>query len=121
MAQIFRTMGRLAGRAVKTQTIDRAITTARVYIQSEMRLTDIRLKLKFLRQKRTRHLTLLGKTVYRLVKNNINIETDERVDTLNRVLHEIDIEIETVEQELQQRTELERQRRKAASENTRRQ
>ncbi|MBN1291511.1 MAG: hypothetical protein JXB48_06695 [Candidatus Latescibacteria bacterium] len=121
MAQIFKTMGRLAGQAVRTQAVDRAITKARGYIQSEMRLADIRLKLKFLRQKRTRHLTLLGRTVYRLVNNDINPETDERVDTLNRVLHEIDNEVEMVESELQRRREQERQRRKTESDNTKQQ
>lgn len=113
MAQFFSIMGRLAGQAMKTHAIDRAVTTAAGYIASEVRLAEVRLKLAILRRKRTRHLTILGRTVYRLLANDISPAGDERVVTLSRVLREIDGEIEAVEQELRQKIERERQRRNA--------
>ena len=113
MAQLFRIMGRLTGRAVRSQMFDRAITSAAGYVVSEMRLADIRLKRTFLRQKRTRHVTLLGRTVYRLITNEVNPASDERVAAISRVLGEIDSEIEVVETELQRRKEQESQRRES--------
>lgn len=112
MAQIFRIVGRLAGKAIKSHMFDRAFASAAGYVLSEMRLTDIRLKRKFLIQKRDRHYTLLGRTVYRLIINEVNPESDERVSAVSRVLDEIDIEIEMVDSELKRRKEYERQKRK---------
>ena len=113
MAQFFRIMGRLAGQAIKSHAIDRAVATAAGYITSEVRLAEVRLRLAILRRKRTRHLTILGRTVYRLLANNIDPAVDARVATISRVLREIDGEIAAVEHELQQKIELERQRRNA--------
>ena len=112
MAQIFRIVGRLAGKAVKTHMFDRVFASAAGYVLSEMRLADIRLKRKFLIQKRDRHFTLLGRTVYRLIINEVNPESDERVSAISRVLGEIDSEIEMVDSELKRRKEYERQKRK---------
>ena len=114
MTQFFRVMGRFTGQVLRSHVLDRAITTAAGYIVSEMRLTDIKLKRVFLSKKRTRHLTLLGRTVYRLLNNNIDPASDERVSTLVRVLREIDGEVEAVEQELERRKEQEQQRKKSA-------
>ena len=111
MAQFFRIMGRLAGQVVRTHAIDRAVTTAAGYVASEVRLSEVRIKLAILRRKRTSHFTILGRTVYRLLANDISPEIDGRVEKLSRVLMEIDGEIETVEEELRRRIELERQRR----------
>lgn len=113
MAPFFSIMGRLAGQAIKAHAIDRAVATAAGYIASEARLAEVRLRLAILRRKRTRHLTILGRTVYRLLANDINPYGDERVVTLSRVLREIDGEIDAVEHELQYKIELERQRRTA--------
>lgn len=111
MAQYMRIMGRLAGRAIRTQVVDQAIRKASIYITSEIRLADIRMRLKILRQKRTRHLTILGRTVYRLIVNEVNISGNERIDMLIRVLSEIDSEIEATEESLRQRVEYEKQQR----------
>ena len=108
MANFFRTMGRLTGYALKSHAVDRVITKAGSYILSEMRLADIKLKLKLLRHKRTRHLKLLGKTVYRLCANDIDPFKDEHTKTITRVLREIDIEIKEVDAELQRRKQSEK-------------
>ena len=113
MAPFFRIMGRLAGQAIKTHAIDRAVVAVAGYVASEARLAEVRLRLAILRRKRTRHLTILGRTVYRLLANNIDPEVDARVATISRVLREIDSEIAAVEHELVQKIELERQRRNA--------
>ena len=108
MANFFRTMGRLTGYALKSHAVDRVITKAGSYILSEMRLADIKLKLKLLRYKRTRHLRLLGKTVYLLYNNNIYPFNDEHTRTITRVLREIDMEIKEVDAELQRRKQSEK-------------
>ena len=108
MAYFFRTMGRVTGYVLKSHAVDRAVTKAASYLLSEMKLADIKLKLKLLRQKRTRHLKLLGKTVYRLYNNNIYPFNDEHTQTITRVLREIDMEIEEVDKELQRRIQSEK-------------
>ena len=104
-------MGLLTGRALKSKAVNRTLTKAAGYIAAEMRLSDIKLKRSLLRKKRTQHLTILGRTVYRLLSNNVNPKNDRRIDTLSRVLNEIDGEIETVEQELQRRKDWEKEKR----------
>ncbi|MCE5251090.1 hypothetical protein LLG96_12810 [bacterium] len=111
MANMFIIMGRLTGRALSSHVIDRAISTATTYIVSEVRLADIKLKRTILRRKRTRHLTILGRTVYRLTLHDIDPSVDERVLRISRVLVEIDREIEIAEQELALRMEQERRKR----------
>lgn len=111
MAHLFRIMGRLAGRAVKTHAVDRAVTVAGAYVASEMRLTDIRLKIRLLRKKRTRHITMLGRTVYRLVINGVEPAGDDHVTTITTVLCEIDREIGEAEQQLEYRKAVEKERR----------
>jgi len=108
MTQFFRTMGRLTGYAIRSHAFDRVISKAGSYLLSEMRLADIKLKLKLLRQKRTRHLRLLGKTVYRLSTNEIEPFKDNHTQTIIRVLREIDMEIEEVDTELQRRKQAEK-------------
>ena len=108
--QFFRTMGRLTGYVIKSHVIDKAIATTVNYVLSEMRLADIRIKLKLLRQKRNRHLYLLGKTFYRLSINNIAPMHDEHTMTISRVLREIDLEIEQVNAELASRKQYEKQK-----------
>ncbi|MFC1509568.1 hypothetical protein ACFL60_07790 [Candidatus Omnitrophota bacterium] len=115
MAKFFRTMGLLTGRALRTRAVNRTLTKAADYIAAEMRLSDIKLKRSLLRKKRTQHLTILGRTVYRLLENDVNPKNDQRIDTLSRVLNEIDGEIESVEQELQRRKEREKQKRASTS------
>ena len=111
MAQYMRLMGRLAGRAIRTQIVDQALRRASSYITSEIRLADIRMRLKILKQKRTRHLTILGRTVYRLTVNEVDTKRNDRIETLIRVLSEIDSEIEATEATLSQRVEYEKQQR----------
>ena len=110
MTKFFITLGRLTGRAIKTHTFEKAVSKSAKYLLSEMRLADIRLKLKLLRQKRARHLRLLGKTVYRLTLNEIEPLKDKHIQTITRVLREIDIEIEQVNSELERRKQYEKQK-----------
>jgi len=107
MAGFFTTMGRLTGYALRSHAVDSAITKSVNYVLSEMKLADIRLKKSLLKKKRTRHLYLLGKTVYRLSLNDINPVKDNHTHTITRVLREIDMEIEEVNNELQLRKQSE--------------
>lgn len=110
--QFFRTMGRFTGYILRSHVFDRAAATTVNYLLSEMRLADIRIKLMMLRQKRNRHLCLLGKTFYRLSINNIDPIHDEHTQTISRVLREIDLEIEQVNAELVRRKQSEKQEKK---------
>jgi len=112
MAYFIRVLGRLTGRAVKSHAFDRAITAASVYIVSEMKLADLRAKRSLLRRKRSNHLRLLGKTVYRLIENGIEPLGEDHVRTILRVLDEIGGEIGQVEDELARRRDVERERRR---------
>jgi len=118
MATIFRIMGRLTGRALSSHVIDRAITAATSYVVTEMRLADLKLKRTILRRKRTRHLTILGRTVYRLTLHDINPASDERVIRLSQVLDEIEQQIDSTEKELSLRMErLKQEKNRTSSEN----
>lgn len=112
MVNFFSTMGRLAGYAIRSHAVDRAITKVASYVLSEMKLADIKLKLKMLKQKRNKHLKLLGKTVYRLYANDIEPFKDNHTQTIARVLREIDMEIKEVDKELQRRKQSEKQEQK---------
>ncbi len=113
MATFFRVMGRLAGRALRSHAMDSVVTKVSGYVLSEMRLADIKLKLRLLRQKRTHHISLLGKTVYRLFTNDIDPFNDSHTRTISNVLREIDMEITAMEEELERRAEFEQNRHKA--------
>jgi len=113
MANIFRALGRLTGQAFKSQTFDRTLSVTAGYVASEMRLTDIRVKRGILRRKHANHLRLLGKTVYRLMKNGVDPFGESHVDTIIRVLKEIEGEIAAVEEELKKRRQMEETRRKS--------
>lgn len=116
MPQYFRVLGRVAGQAFKSQAVDRAITVAVDYVLSEMRLADVRARRVLLRRKRANHLSILGRTVYRLVDNNIEPMNDEHTLTIIRVLEEIDEEIRIVDEEIKRRREYEADlRRKSAA------
>ena len=108
MAYFFRVVGRLAGQALRSHAVNRAMAKAAGYVLSEMKLADIKLKLKLLQQKRKRHLALLGKTIYRLTANDVEPFTNTHTLTITRVLREIDMEIEAVGAELQRRREMDR-------------
>jgi len=113
MAHFFRVLGRLTGRAVRSHAFDRALSVTAGYVASEMRLTDIRAKRGILRRKYTNHLRLLGKTVYRLLENGIDPLGESHVDTIVRVLQEIEGEVAAAEEELQKRRQVEEARRKS--------
>ena len=110
MAYFFRVAGRLAGQALRSHAVNRAMAKAAGYVLSEMKLADIKLKLKLLQQKRNRHLNLLGKTIYRLTANDIEPFTSKYTLTITRVLREIDMEIEAVNDELERKKQYEKQK-----------
>ena len=110
MAQFFRALGRFTGYVVRSHALDKAFSKTVNYIHSEIKLADVKLKLKLLRQKRTHHLELLGKTVYRLSVNNVEPFNDKNTQTITRVLREIDMEIEEVNNELERRKQSEQQK-----------
>ena len=104
MPSVFRIMGRFAGHAMRNQAVNVAVNRASRRVYREMRLADIRMKLGLLRRKRTHHLHLLGRTVYRLAAHNNGEPFDDtRTSTITRVLHEIDLEIEEAAGELERR------------------
>ena len=111
MARLFRIMGRLAGRAIRSHAFDTVATKVSGYVLSEMRLADIKLKLRMLRQKRSHHLNLLGKTIFRLSENGIDPAGDPHTRTISTVLREIDMEITAMEEELERRAEFEKRSR----------
>lgn len=118
MATFFRTMGRLTGYAVRSHAVDRAVSRASQYLLREMKLADVKLKLAMLKQKRTRHIKLLGKTVYHLVCNDIPPFDDEHTQIIMRVLVEIDNEIDMVQTEMKRRRETYRREKKASAGDT---
>ncbi len=103
MASIFRIMGLLAGHAMKNQAINVAVNTASKIVNREMRLTDIRLKLRLLKRKRDHHIKLLGRTIYRLSINHCESLDTENTRTITRVITEIDCEIKAARDELERR------------------
>lgn len=102
---------RVAQTVAASPAFDRTIAIAAGYVISEMRLTDLRAKKVFLKRKRTNHLRILGRTVYRLSQNDIDAMADSRVAMIVKVIGEIDTEIITVENELERRKSYERERR----------
>ncbi len=119
MAQYFRVLGRVAGQAFKSQAIDRAVNVAVDYVLSEVRLADVRARRVLLRRKRANHLSILGRTVYRLVDNDIEPMNDEHTLTIIRVLKEIDEEIRIVEEEIERRRAYEAELRRKSAESSR--
>lgn len=110
MAYFFRTIGRFTGYVVRSHAFDKALSKTVNYVHSEIKLADVKLKLKLLRQKQTHHLKLLGKTVYRLYINDIEPLNDKNTQTITRVLREIDMEIKDVNEELERRKQSEQQK-----------
>ena len=103
MINLFKVAGRLVGRTLRSQAFDRGITIAAGYIISEMKLTDVKAKRTLLRRKRKNHLILLGRTVYRLILNDVDPLEDDHIHKIVRVLGEIDMEISMIEDELKLR------------------
>jgi len=102
-AHVLRTMGRFTGYLIRSHAIDRAVSAATKYALREIKCTDIRLKIALLRKKREHHLTLLGRTVYRLFINEQDPLTDNHIHTITIVLSEIDTELEQACAELARR------------------
>ncbi len=114
MAHLFRTMGRLAGYAVRTKAFDKALSKTADFMQTEIRLADIKLKLSVLRRKRQNHLKLLGKTIYHLRANDIEPFDDTHTQTISRVLREIDMEIEETAELLETKKRQEQARKQSS-------
>ena len=112
MVNLFKVAGRLAGRALRSQAFNRGMTLAAGYIVSEMKLTDVRAKRTLLKRKRANHLILLGRTLYRLVLNDVDPLRDDHIHKIVHVLGEIDIEISMIEDELQRRRKEEEEKSK---------
>ncbi|MFC1511901.1 hypothetical protein ACFL5H_01740 [Candidatus Latescibacterota bacterium] len=104
MSTIFRIMGRFAGHAMRSHAINMVVNRASRRVYREMLLADIKIKLGLLRRKRTHHLHLLGRTVYRLASSNNGEPFDDtHTSTITRVLCEIDLEIDEAAGELERR------------------
>ena len=116
MAHFFRIIGRATGYAIRSHAFDRAVTTAAGYIITELRLADLIAKRSLLRRKHTNHLTLLGKTSLRLFQNDIDPFGDDHISKIVHVLDEIKQEINTVDEEVQKRREIEISKRRKRSE-----
>jgi len=103
MPSIFTIAGRLTGKMLSRKNVADAIRSVRNYVHTGMESAEIRLRLEMLRKKRERHLTILGRTFYRLMSNNVPPFAASQVNTTLKVLGEIDLEIEAVERELERR------------------
>ncbi|MFC1537875.1 hypothetical protein ACFL6H_00495 [Candidatus Latescibacterota bacterium] len=112
MARIFRTLGRLTGYAIRSQTFDKALSKTAAFLQTEIKLADVKLKLKLLRRKRIHHLKLLGKTIYRLHLNEVEPIDNNHTHTISRVLREIDMEIEDTNEQLEIKKRQEQEKKK---------
>ena len=116
MTHFFRTIGRATGYVIRSHAFDQAITSAAGYIITEIRLADLIAKRSLLRRKHTNHLTLLGKTAFRLFENDIKPFDNNHITKIVRVIDEIKQEINIVDEELQRRREREKSKRKKQSE-----
>ncbi len=108
MASIFHIAGRLYGRAIHSKPVAATVKVTGKYVLSEMKLTDVRLRAAFLRKKFQAHLTLLGRTAYRIAANGGDPVHHPQVETIFRVLGEIEYEIAAAEGELERRRTEER-------------
>ena len=98
-------IGRVAGYAVKTHILEKAAEKTKKYVFSEMKLSDIRLKISLLKRKRQRHISILGRTVYRLTINDIAPFENTQVQSLINIIQNIDYEIINAMNELERRKE----------------
>jgi len=80
-----------------------------------MRLADLKAKRAIIKRSHSNHLRLLGKTVFRLHQNNIEPMNDKHITRIIRVLDEIKVEIDVVEQELKRRREIGRRKRRKSA------
>lgn len=106
MTSIFKIAGRLYGQAMRSETAksaSRAVEAAKRAVVRETGIAQVRLRVALLRRKRTAHLTLLGKTVHRLIKNEVDPSTHPQVRAIIAVLEEIEGEIAAEEEELGRR------------------
>jgi hypothetical protein len=106
MTSIFKIAGRLYGQAMRSETAksaSRAVGMAKRAVVRETGIAQVRLRIALLRRKRTAHLTLLGKTVHRLIKNEVDPSTHSQVRAIIAVLEEIEGEIAAEEEELGRR------------------
>ena len=112
MASIFTIAGRITGIFLAEPAIGRAVRSARDYVSEEMQLAQIRMRRELLKKKRERHLVILGRTIHRLIANGVDPFENPQVNTVIRVIGEIDFETETTEFELEKRkTAIQEQRR----------
>jgi hypothetical protein len=108
MTSIFKIAGRLYGRAARSETAksaSRAFEAAKRAVVRETGIAQVRLRIALLKRKRTAHLTLLGKTVHRLIKNEVDPSTHPQVRAIIAVLGEIEYEIAEAEADLRRRAE----------------
>ena len=108
MARTFQILGRMTRRAVRSQAVQRAMITASGYIVSELQVADIKLRISYLKRKRTDHLHLLGRTACRLINNGVDPSENENITRITEVLTEIDREITVVGEQLAARKEQQR-------------
>ena len=93
-----------------SKPVSETMKVAGKYIFAEMKLTDIKVRAAFLKRKHRSHLTLLGRTVYRLSINEVRPADHPQVRNILSVLAEIDYEIMAAEQELVRRRAEERKK-----------
>lgn len=117
MAYFFRTIGRLTGYAIRTKAFDKALSKTAAFLHTEIKLADIKIKLKLLSKKRNHHLKLLGKTVYSLHSNSIEPFNELHTQTISRVLREIDMEIEQTNEQLEIKKRQEREKKSTSHSN----
>ena len=108
MTNLFKIAGRLYGRAMVSKPVSETVNAVKKYVLTEMKLTDLKVRAAVLKRKRRTHLTMLGRTVYRLTVNDVPPADHPQVRIILSVLTEIDSEIAAAERELVRRRAEER-------------
>jgi len=106
MTSVFKIAGRLYGRAARSDAVKGAVRSFDIVkrtVAREAGIAQVRLRVLFLRRKLTAHLALLGKTVHRLIRNEVDPSAHPQVRIIIAVLGEIEREIAAAEEELRRR------------------
>ncbi len=108
MTGLFRIAGRLYGRTRCSKRVSVSVKAAGKYVLAEMKVADVHLRVAFLKRKLQAHHTLLGRTAYRLARNQIDSMRHDQTLAIIRTIGEIESEIADAEEELSSRRAEER-------------
>ena len=99
MDSIFRSAGRMTGKAMQTQTYKTVREKAIEYTNEGIEAAKTAVKTAAAKQKFKSHLFILGRNVYKLVSNGESPAGNKQINALISVLKEIENEIAALEKE----------------------